>query len=500
MKVFLINGILLTIGSFLLRGIGMSFQIYISNKIGAEGIGVYQLILSVFLFSVTLASSGINLASTRIVSEELAKNDISGSQKAIKHCIIYSFLMGFIAFCILFFSADIIAKFSFHGKVSGFPLKLMAISLPFISTSSAINGYFTAKRKIVKVISFQFLEQILQIFVVIYLLNFLLSPGLESACLALVLGSILSEILSTCYSYFMYRLDIYKKKNLPCQKSFFRKIFGITIPVTSTSCIRSGLSTLKQLLVPTRLEKYGTSCETALAQYGVISGMAMPIILFPSALISSFSSLLIPELTNLSVNKRNVFMNKTISKVFKITILFSLGITGVFFTFSRQINEFLYPDTIISPYLKLISIIIVIMYLDTVIDNILKSLNKQVSVMLCNILDAFISLTIIFFLLPIYGVYGYIISIFVSEFLNFCISLWTLLRTCNTKNDKIKIDFIHTILKPILSLFLLYFFFTYFSFPIHSIFGLFGNILLFLVLYLGLLFFTSCLSKHELSL
>ena len=120
MKVFLINGILLTIGSFLLRGIGMSFQIYISNKIGAEGIGVYQLILSVFLFSVTLASSGINLASTRIVSEELAKNDISGSQKAIKHCIIYSFLMGFIAFCILFFSADIIAKFSFHGKVSGF--------------------------------------------------------------------------------------------------------------------------------------------------------------------------------------------------------------------------------------------------------------------------------------------------------------------------------------------------------------------------------------------
>lgn len=119
--------------------------------------------------------------------------------------------MGFIAFCILFFSADIIAKFSFHGKVSGFPLKLMAISLPFISTSSAINGYFTAKRKIVKVISFQFLEQILQIFVVIYLLNFLLSPGLESACLALVLGSILSEILSTCYSYFMYRLDIYKE-------------------------------------------------------------------------------------------------------------------------------------------------------------------------------------------------------------------------------------------------------------------------------------------------
>lgn len=71
-KVFLLHGILLTITGLVMRTIGMFFNVYISNKIGSEAIGIYQLIMSVYMFAITLANSGIHLATTRIISEQEA--------------------------------------------------------------------------------------------------------------------------------------------------------------------------------------------------------------------------------------------------------------------------------------------------------------------------------------------------------------------------------------------------------------------------------------------
>ena len=106
LKLFFINTIVLTLTSFLLHTIGVSFNIYISNKIGTEAVGLFSLVMSIYLFAVTIATSGINLATTRVVSEELAKGDYDRAKKAAKKCIFFSLITGLFASLLLFFGSN----------------------------------------------------------------------------------------------------------------------------------------------------------------------------------------------------------------------------------------------------------------------------------------------------------------------------------------------------------------------------------------------------------
>ena len=147
LKVFLINTIILTIVSLLIQSTGMVFDIYLANVIGSEGIGMFGLVMSVYFLSITLANSGITLAATRLVSEELAINSQYGAKIAIKKCISFSLIFGILASLILFFSAPHIVNVFLHGRISVNVLYLIAISLPFTSITMSLNGYFTAVRR-----------------------------------------------------------------------------------------------------------------------------------------------------------------------------------------------------------------------------------------------------------------------------------------------------------------------------------------------------------------
>ena len=163
LKLFIINSIILTSSSFLIRTIGMYYNVYISNKIGAEAVGLFQIVMSVYLFAITLASSGINLASTKIVTEEITKSNEIGAKIALKKCIIFSLILSIISGLLLSFLAIPIAKYVLHGKVSHVCFYIIALGLPFISMSSAINGYFAAVRRVVKTSISQIFEQIIKI-------------------------------------------------------------------------------------------------------------------------------------------------------------------------------------------------------------------------------------------------------------------------------------------------------------------------------------------------
>lgn len=76
MKKFLINGLVLTFTSLIMRSIAMIFNIYISNKIGAEAVGLFSLVMSIYLFFVTIATSGLNLACTYLVAEQFARKEL----------------------------------------------------------------------------------------------------------------------------------------------------------------------------------------------------------------------------------------------------------------------------------------------------------------------------------------------------------------------------------------------------------------------------------------
>lgn len=414
------------------------FNIYISNQIGSEAVGVFSLVMAVYLFFITVATSGLNIAVTVIVSEKFALNKNQQAIKAIRTCIFFSLLLGIAAGGLILLFSNFITSKCLHNMVSSRPLFYIAIGLPFIAMSSCISSYFTTIRKAYKNAISQVFEFTIKMFATIILLKINISNGVEAICISLILADVISEICSFTLIFILYIIDI-KLKKLEDIRSFGQRIniLKIAFPVAVTSYIRSGLSTLKQLIIPTQLEKSGISCSRALSQYGMINGMVLPVIAFPTVFTDSYSMLLIPEFSTYVAQKNYKAINYIANKIFKITCAFTMCICSIFFIFSNDLGLAIYNNIEIGYYFKIFTPFIFFMYMDHIIDCILKGLNKQFGVMCCNILDLSITTCFIYFLLPVLGIKGYVLSIFFSEVLNFSISLFQLFKYSGIKPNLI---------------------------------------------------------------
>lgn len=495
-KVFLFNGILLVLSGFIMKTIEIFFNVYISNKIGTEAIGIYQLIMSVYLFAITIANSGINLATTRIISEQEAYGLISSVRKAMRKCLFYSLFTGSCACILLFLFAPFACSNFLHDKVSEIPLQILGLSLPFLSLSSCINGYFSGIRKVKKTVSFQLLGEFFKISLIVTILNFFFPPTtIENACISLVLGSTLSEVLSFLFLFLLYLKDKinFGRSNIKSQikTGYTKQILKIALPISFTSYIRSGLSCLKQVLIPIRLQKSGISVELALSQYGIINGMVFPLIMFPCTFVYSFSSLLIPEFSYMNAKNEVTKIHYVLNRIFKFCFIFSVLVMGFFWCFSKELSIFIYPTNDVSFFIRILCPLVILMYIDNVVDSILKGLDKQVSVMGINILDLITTISLIYFLLPYNGVNGYIFALYVSECLNSILSLILLV-----KETKFKLDVLNFLIKPLLCILILNFIFSHFTltesllkFIVYSIF--------FVCLYFTLLFLFKALEKKD---
>ncbi len=433
-KTFLINSIILIFTSLITKIICSLFDIYIANKIGAETLGLFSVISSIYLFGITMCSSGINLATTKVISEELEQNTLTNTRHILKFSVVFSLITGIFSCAILCIFAPYISHVILYNKIPKTTIYILALSLPFISLSLSLSSYFLAKRNVLSTSINQIATQGSRMLVIYICLN-VFTKDISSSILALVLGTTISEAISLLLHYLVYLYDKskYKTPSYYNPKNIIKKLLKIALPIAITSYIRSGLHSIKHILVPLRLKLTGMSYEVALSNYGVITGMAIPIIMFGSVFIYSFSTLLIPEFSRYSINNNKKEMTKDIHKLFKFTLYFSIGLTGILMMHGNNIGEIIFYSSSAGHYIKLLAPLIALIYLDNVIDNILKGLGKQVSVMICNIIDMIVSISFIYFLLPKFGSYGYIIVMYISEILNYIISVLTLFRTTNVK-------------------------------------------------------------------
>ena len=396
-------------------------------------LGVFNLVMSVYIFGITLGNFGINFAITRLVSEELAIGNMSGAKKIAKICILSSLLCGIFSSTIFLLFSDFIINNCLHKKISKSVIYLICLALPFISMSTSITGYFVAVRRVYKSTFSQFFEQIIKIILSAFCLSLFLPNGLDYACFALILGDLLSEISSFVFNYILYLKDskIYNqsyKINMPL-KYYNKKVFHLSLPVAITSMIKSGLSTIKQIIIPLSFEKGLMDCKKALSLYGEINGMAMPIILFPNVIFSSISSLLVPEFASYKAQNRHKSIKYVSWTVILISIILCILASILLFLLSNKLGLWIYKDQTISNYIKILSPLAFFVLLDCVIDNILKGLDAQNSVMIINICDTFIDIILIYFIVPKFGIHGYIISIYVSEIFNLILSSIKMIST-----------------------------------------------------------------------
>lgn len=464
-----------------MRFVTLIFNIYISNKIGSEAVGIFSLVMAVYLFFITVATSGLNIAVTCIVSEKFALENKKNGIKAVRTCLFFSLLLGVVSGILIILFSDFITSICLHNRVSNKPLFYIAIGLPFIAMSACINAYFNSVRKAYKNAISQIFEFVIKFIATIILLQINITKGVEFVCISLILADVISEVCSFTLIYILYKFDIRKKK-LDSVRSFGEKtsIIKIATPVALTSYIRSGLSTLKQLIIPSQLEKSGLSCSVSLSKYGIINGMVMPVINFPIVFMSSYSMLLIPEFSTYLAQKNYKAINFISNKIFRLTSAFSFCICSIFLFFSNELGLAIYNNLEAGLYFKILAPLIFFMYMDNIIDSILKGLNKQFGVMCCNILDLSVTICFIYFLLPIYGIKGYIISIFISEILNFFVSIFQMI-----KYSKMSLNFIDWIIIPIICSIISYLILCVFPFNFIDLkLNLIFNILLFILIYL----------------
>ena len=412
----------------------MIFGLYVSNKIGSEAVGTFSLVMSVYMFVVTIATSGLSLACTCIVSEEFAKKNFFDGLKAVKSSIIFALALGFgTSFLLLIFS-NTISKIWLKSMIFSMPLYLISLGLPFISISSVLNGYFSAVRKGYKSAISQVFELIIKIIITVILLNFYVSKNIEAIITSLILADIISEICSFILLFILYKRDSMKySKRAITAITFKRKILKIAFPVSITSYIRSGLSTLKQFIIPSRLMLFGFTYAMALSEYGKINGMTMALLTFPNVFIMSFSNLLIPEFSSLIAKQYKKRILEVCKKVFFVTSIFSIFLSIIFFLFADKISLLIFNNLECAKYIKILSPIVLFIYTDNVLDSMLKGLNKQFGVMSCNIIDLILTICILYFTLPFLGITGYLFAIMISEIFNFIVSFILLYKTTDFK-------------------------------------------------------------------
>ncbi len=429
-KQFIKNAVILTAVSLFMRAVSFSFNVYIANRISSSGVGLFALIMSVYNFGVTFASSGINLASTKVISEEIAQQ--RDTKTAVRKCLLYALAFGCAAFMLIYFGADFFANVIVGDERIKTPLKILSVSLPCVAMSFALSGYFTATGRVYKNSAVQVTEQIIRIAGAVVLLDLSGAKTAQSACISLVLSGTIAEIISFLMLFTVYKFDIYQSNVLSSQ-DLTPRILRYGLPVAVSAYIRSGLSTTEHTLIPKSLEKFSGNKDIALSAYGVVHGMVMPLVFLPSGVVSSVATLLIPEITML--NRLNNFrkIDSLIERVLSLTLMFSIGAAGVLYFFSEEIGMLFYKDSQAAYFLKMVAPLAAIMYADGVVDAVLKGLNQEVHAMRYDIVLSAVSIVLILTLIPARGIGGYIAIIYISEMINSYLSINRLMEVSNFK-------------------------------------------------------------------
>ena len=443
---FALNALLLIAVNLFMRTVGVSFSVYLAGRAGGEVMGLHSLLGGVYGLAMTLGSGGIHLGTTRMVADTMGRychgEDLCEDtchraiRRVLKRCLLYSLICSMCAGLLLLTAAPFVGKVWLGDERTVLSLRVLALTLPPVAVCACLGGYFTAVRRVAKSAAVGIGVQFLRIGFCAYLLTLWLPEGVEMTCLALVLGGALSELCGLAFTVGAYLWDRhthlqvsrYQESNIAAEESSTRKLLGITVPVTLSACLRSGLLTLQHILIPRGLKQSGASWESALTSYGILHSMVLPVVLFPSAFISSFSGLLVPEVAESVAAGDSPRVARIAERIITPALIFSFGVAGIMTCYGYELGEIICGSREAGLYIRVLAPLIPIMYVDSSVDAFLKGMGEHVYSMNVNILDALVSVILVWLLLPRLGLWGYVIAIYVTETLNTTLSLCRMLK------------------------------------------------------------------------
>ncbi len=424
-KLFLKNTVILTLTAIILRGTGIFFRIYLSGAIGSEGMGIYQLIFSVYSLMCMLCSAGFNVSVTKLVSAHKSQA-IAVMQLCFRLSVFLSIALT--AFFMTF--SNIIAQKSIGYPDAASCVRLLSTGLLFISASACIKGYFTAIRKVSVNSNSQLFEQALRMAICFSLLSKTPHTDIYACCLAVVKANVFSEVAAFAFLYIAYR-RVLKKKHLHTQsKCSLKSFFHIFAPTAISTYLSSFLHTFENLIVPDAIFRHALNKTFAISVFGIIKGMAIPIMFFPSSFLNAISTLLLPEISAMNENGGTRSIQRTLSFIIHITIGASVLIAVLFFVCAYEISEILYHENTVGYFLRRLSIAIPFMYTESVIAGTLSALDLHIASLKFNMLCSVVRIAAILTLVPLYGADAFIYIIIISNIFTSSINfIWLYRKT-----------------------------------------------------------------------
>ena len=435
-KRFLKNALLLTITGLFLRFIGVFFRVWLSRILGAEGMGLYQLVISVYVLASAFAAGGLTTAVTRQVADRLCVNDVKGAKRAVFVSVILTLFIAALTTLFIWIFSEQIALFALKDLRAKPALKTLCLGLPFMGIASCFKGYFLARRKAESPSVALVLEQIVRIGLIFIFLSNNQGFSLSRACAAVLLCDGISEGASCLYLCVGFFIDKRRLKGGGKPIKFMALIkenLHISLPITLGKYLSTFLRTVENLLVPQNLAKYTASYKQSLEQFGMIKGMALPILFFPASLLNSITTLLIPEVSQARAIGNHKTVKKAVIKSLKITLYSSFLLGGIFLFNAQKLGVIIYKSEEVGFLIRALAPLVPIMYLDSMADGLLKGLDLQKATLTHSFIDSILRIVLILAFVQFFGMLAFLCIMYLSNCLTCFLNLKKLLKCTSVR-------------------------------------------------------------------
>ncbi len=418
------NALLLTAVNLFLRLVSTGFQVYLSGRIGAAGIGLLQLVLSVGGLALTAGMAGIRTATMYLTAEELGKGRPENVRWVLSGCMKYSLACSGVIAAALYFFAPTAASVWIGQPATVGTVRLFAFFLPINCLSGVMVGYFTAANRIGTLSAVEVAEQACTMALTIGFLYFWAGGDPVRACTGVVMGSGLGACFTLlCLLYLHSRDHMTADSRIPVR----HRLFKTAVPLALADDLKSGISTVENLMVPKRL----ALCQqigNPLAAFGIICGMVFPVLMFPMAILFGLAELLIPELARCAAAGSKRRIRYLAMRSLRLAMLYGCLFCGLLYLLSEDLCLWLYNNKDAGAYLRGFALLAPMLYCDAITDAMIKGLGQQTACVRYNILTSGLDVLLLFFLLPKYGIGGYFASFLLTHLINFILSLRRLLK------------------------------------------------------------------------
>lgn len=416
----LITGtLILTATGIITRCIGFFYKIFLSRTIGAEGIGIYQMIFPVYGVCYALTTAGAEIAVTRFVSGETAKGNRGRARSVLHIGLFMSMSLALLAALLLYANADFIALHLLHDERCASLLRVMSVTVPFGACHSCICGYYYGLRRTGIPAAAHLTEQLARVSAVYLIYRIALSEGRTLTPMAAVTGLVIGEFASMLFGLFSLPADRSSRKQK--QKRDYsltllaKNMLSMALPVTGNRVCMNLLSSAEAILIPFTLQQYGLNPERALSVYGTLTGMSMSFILFPNVLTNAVSVMLLPAVSESQAAGRTGQLGRTVRKTVSFCLPMGIVFTIIFLLFGKYMGTFFFNSELAGDFIITLAWICPFLYLNGTLHSILNGLGKTSLGFFNNLTGVMIRIIFILIFVPKVGIQGYLWGLLANQ-------------------------------------------------------------------------------------